>query len=256
MINLKSILLLSLVSFSLQDSHCLKTFSICQKKSVSYETGPIEHCISYDSSKEKCYACEGEYVVSSKQNSCLNFPNCKRLDSEDKKCEECYNFYLPNKEGKCERTLCASYNKDYGCSSCYDESGYYLKGTECKKIPIAYCDKGDENSCTTCANFAKKTNDGKCELRNLIEGCDEYNDDGTCNDCADDYEISSDGKKCNFKECDSKTENKVNYCGTCDVGYFIDDKDGKCIGIDGSKDSSSFNKVRYELIIFILSLLI
>lgn len=257
MINLKSVLLLSLVSFSLQDSHCLKTFTMCIPKVTNdepNETGSIDHCISYDSSKKNCYYCEEGYVASSDGKSCKYFPNCDQLDSEEKKCVRCYSFYLPNSEGKCERSLCSSYNKDYGCNSCYQ--GYYLKGSECKKIPIAYCLLGNESTCTLCANFAKKTNDGKCELKALIDGCEYYNDDGTCSKCADEYKKSADNKQCNFQGCDSKTENKYNYCGTCEVGYFPDPEDGKCMGIDGSKDSSSFNEVRYALIIFILSLLI
>lgn len=257
MINLKSILLLSLVSFSLQDSHCLKTFSKCFPKETNDEpdeTGSIANCISYDGSKENCWGCEEGYIVASGGKSCKYFPNCNALDSEEKKCVNCYSFYLPNSEGKCERSLCASYNENYGCKSCYQ--GYYLKGSECKKIPIAYCIDGNESACTSCANFAKKTSDGKCELKTLIEGCENYNNDGTCYQCAKDYKPSTDKKQCNFQECDSKTENKYNYCGTCEAGYFLDYEDGKCMGVDGSKDSSSFNEVRYALILFILSLLI
>ena len=147
MFNLKYILIISLISFTLQDSHCLVTSSACYDKEPTNNAGGIANC--KEAGEGVCYECVYGFALSSNQKSCISFPNCDNLAEGDKTCKECaYNFHL-NSKGQCERSLCEHYDEESGiCKSCYP--GYYLKNKECKKINIPHClevDELDEKKC-------------------------------------------------------------------------------------------------------------
>lgn len=253
MLNFKSLLLLSLISFSLQSDHCLLTFELCREDQTpvvdNLPKPTIENCLSQY--ENKCYYCKEGFLVSSSGEKCISFPNCRYLvEGNDEKCERCEYFYQPNSAGKCERSLCEDY-KGTICSSCYD--GYYLKGQECKKITLDHCIKWDEQNCLECAFYAT-LKDGRCTVRsNLIKGCEEYDSNGKCDHCDDDYSPNSSGG-CDFDQCNSGT--KVEYCGICEVGYYPDENDGLCTKYDGTRDDARGNKIEYSLLISLLALLI
>ena len=63
MFNLKYILIISLISFTLQDSHCLVTSSACYDKEPTNNAGGIANCKEAD--EGICYECVYGFAVSS-----------------------------------------------------------------------------------------------------------------------------------------------------------------------------------------------
>lgn len=256
MLNLKSLLLLALISFSVQFEHCYANFEICLGDSSSgssntLPTPTIQNCVFQP--EDTCYQCKEGFVPSTNGKSCISSPYCEEIDEDDTKCKECEVSYYPNKNGQCERTLCSLY-KDNVCKECYP--GYYLKGTECKRITIPHCLEWDETKCTKCDYYATLSNDGKCTVRaNLIKGCYFYDDNGKCNYCDEDsgYKLNNNGS-CDSNNC--KNGQKTEYCGVCETGYYTDPNDGKCMGYDGTKDIAALNQIGYVLLIVILALLL
>ena len=293
MLSLKLFLLLTLISFSLQDSHCLITYGRCfaetqetnQKKAekisnCEYESTysgnticnqckdgyahsqdsqrcvKFDNCIFLDGNDEKCSVCKEGYAVSYDQTKCISFPNCRKLQEGDTKCSDCVKHYHNNTEGKCERTLCSLYDENDKCTHCYD--GYYLnKDKNCEKINIQYCldvSSKDQNECTKCVGYLPIENK-KCVIpEKLVEGCNQYDKDGKCSACTPDYEYKS--GNCEFKGC-SEGKKKYEYCGACEAGFYLED--GFCTSHkDGSKDTgaANINKIQHALIILILALLI
>ena len=254
MLNLKTLILLALISFSIQFEHCYVTNENCldgAPSSGSYTppTTTIQNCVS--ELDNICYGCKEGFVPSTNGKSCISSPHCNKIEEDDKKCKKCETHYHPNSNGQCERTLCSSYKNNDVCDDCYE--GYYLKGTECKRITIPHCLKWDETKCTECDFYATLTDDGKCTVRsNLIKGCYSYDNDGKCTYCDGyhGYTLNNNGG-CDSKKCNNRRE----YCGVCETGYYID-LDGKCMGYDGTKDSAAGNKIAYALLIVILALLL
>ena len=100
MFNLKYILIISLISFTLQDSHCLVTSTECYDEEPTTNAGGIANC--EEAKKGVCYECVYGYALSSNQKSCIAFENCYILAEGDKNCKECnYNFHL-NSKGQCD----------------------------------------------------------------------------------------------------------------------------------------------------------
>lgn len=264
MLNLRTFLLLFLISFSFQDKNCLLKFRTCVSNSdyeqQPEENGSIENCIEYDEDDNQlCKECKNGYARSSDKTRCISFPNCDILEGGGDKCYKCHRFFHPNGNGQCVRTLCENYN-NYGqdnenCDSCYD--GYYLNTeNQCVKIPISNCRQynAPTGTCTLCLDYNIPNGDGNCNNA-LIEGCTTYSN-GECTDCDEDDYILREGT-CEFKNCGSGKK-VVEYCYFCQIGY-EEDSDGICIGYDGSKDTSSFSesiKVELAMIIFILALII
>ena len=94
----------------------------------------------------------------------------------------------------------------------------------------------------------------------LIDGCDGYNDEKTaCESCAFGYSKSTDGSGgCTFNGCGNT--NKVEFCGTCELGYYTSEATGKCVKNGetdaDSQDSSFMNKVGYFFLLSTFILLI
>ena len=264
MLNLRTYLLLFLISFSFQDKNCLSSFRFCVSNSEyeqqPVENGSIENCNDYnEDDNQKCSECKDGYAHSSDYKKCISFPNCYILEEGGDKCNICHRFFHPNANGQCIRTLCATYNNDgqgnENCDSCLD--GYYLKAeNQCEKIPISNCKEYDATNkrCKKCLDDDGPNADGNCNNA-FIEGCIEYSN-GECTKCDEENYIPKDGT-CEFKNCESG-ERAVEGCYICQIGYETG-SDGICIGYDGSKDTSSSSeniKVELAMIIFILALLV
>ena len=263
MINLKTLFLLALISLATQDDPCFIKFESCEKEETNtpVETpksnSKLPNCYYSINDDSICNICNPGFILNHEGTGCLSLENCWQVAEGNQKCKYCYAYYHPNPTtGKCERTLCHYFNDDDQCIECYD--GYYLKGTECKKIEIPHCLKADSDGkkCKRCIAEHILQDDGTCKFPSkLIKGCIDYDLNGKCLACEeDDYEpVTADGA-CNFIKCKAN-EKKVEYCA-CDAGY-ASDKDGQCIGHDGSRYSSnSSNKLEISLIITIFGLLI
>ena len=263
MSNLKYLLLLSFISFSLNDSHCLLTSSVCMPESK------IAHCIT--GKNNECWACESGYAISFDEQSCKPFQNCIKLAQGDNKCYQCESSYSLSTDGNCESQGCSSgyylkdktcqkisipycmivsSNNETECTNCFP--GYYLKDNTCQKISIPYCESvsdKNKNECTDC--LEGEPVNGKCNTP--IEGCNTYGQDGKCTNCDDEYDKKEDGS-CVFKECENG-EKKITACDVCEVGFYVGE-DGLCIGYDGTKDSSAGKKIKNSLLILALALII
>ena len=100
--------MLSLISLSLQDSHCLVSLEYCEEEEEnSKDPVKIEHC--YEMKGDKCDDCLIGYAASFEGTSCLPFQNCNSLEEGNKNCAECYYGFKVNSNGQCERTLCNEY---------------------------------------------------------------------------------------------------------------------------------------------------
>ena len=77
MINLRFLLLLSLVSFSLQDKYCLATYELYSPKNsgtgITTQQITIPHCVNQED--DKCLACGHNYLVSSDFSKCVYVSN-------------------------------------------------------------------------------------------------------------------------------------------------------------------------------------
>ena len=258
MLKLKSFLLITLLSISLQD-HCFVTIEQCVPKNPQNDEpdepdNEIDNC---EYSKEgKCEDCKFGYAVSFDGSSCIAFPNCVSLEEGNTKCKECYEYFHPNSNGQCERTLCEEFEGNV-CKSCYN--GYFLNNNkECEKITIPYCIKlGTDGKCKLCVNDDEANDQGTCNIpATLIKGCTKYDKDGKCIQCEYDYNGPDGNGICVFKGC-GEDEKKMEYCQYCQVGYGSYENE-ECVAIDGSTDNeaSTLNKVEYAALIFILALLI
>ena len=238
MINLTSLLLLTLLSFTLQIEHCKEAFFMClnQVEQQQQENKPattIPNFLDYD--ENECEMCKKGFALSDDYKTCVSTPidNCLRLD-KDNKCQKCYE-------------------------------GYYSKGDICENLP-EYCAYGSKDGCSSCAYYAKAIYDDEnnritaCEPITLINGCDSYNDEKTaCVSCAFGYSKSTDGSGgCTFNGCGNT--NKVEFCGTCELGYYTSKTTGKCVKNGetdaDSQDSSFMNKVGYFFLLSTFILLI
>lgn len=246
MFNLKSLILIALITFCHQDKNCLVYFEECEPKydinySGSIGAGSVANC-QYGVGNE-CYRCKSGYVDYNEGKSCVHFPGCESLTSEDKtkcsycqygyaltsdqtecvkfdncntlvdgdktKCKTCNNYFKVDKDGKCERTLCSEYestNSDV-CSICYP--GYYLnQDKKCVEITLQSClevETSDNTKCKSCEGGYSVDN-GQCVVPStLIKGCIEYDKTGKCTACDNNYYEGpkSDGT-CSFKTCQNE----------------------------------------------------
>ena len=106
MFNLNYILILSLISFTLQDSHCLITDEYCEEEDVG--SGKIPHCYDEDGNG-KCENCQNGYAISYEGTSCMLSPGCDKLEKGNQNCADCSIGFLTNSNGQCERSLCTGY---------------------------------------------------------------------------------------------------------------------------------------------------
>ena len=253
MLDLKLLLLLNLLSFCLQDEHCLATIEDCSVKGAATESeneyqSEIAHC-KFEF-RGKCVECEDDYAVSYDEQKCISFKNCIRLDEGDKKCVDC-KFPFLNSDGQCEKSTCSEKNGDV-CTSCHE--GYYLKENQCQKITLPYCvelSNSNNNECKECLDGISLSN-GKCVApEKIIKGCIQYDTKGKCTKCGD-YSYTFNNGNCNFNGCPTG-QTKIEYCVMCEVGFY-DDDDGLCVEYDGTKDTSKGMgiKIKYALLTLVI----
>ena len=93
MFHLKLFLLLTLISFSLEDSHCLITYEYCyeEKEPKQPKQTKISNCAYEDDEGTYCYSCKDGYALTYDGQSCTNsISKCYELD-EQNKCKYCYD---------------------------------------------------------------------------------------------------------------------------------------------------------------------
>ena len=254
MLNLHPLILVALISFSIQDKNCLIYFERCKatEKSIT-----ITNCISSNiDSYEKCDECKDGYVVSYDRKSCISIENpiehCTYYYSSSSenqlRCSECDNGYVPSDDQTSCNTVA---NLIDNCIS------YELAGDGqiiCRECKIDYFRSFDKKSCI--------------EFKNCNEFNNNEKDNEYCEECNYGYALSYDGSECKqFENCaklakgDSKCSecayffhlNKEgicerilcktyenNICTGCFEGYYLDgDKNCKKITIENCLESDS-----------------
>ena len=258
MLNLKCLILLVLISFSLQDKNCLIYFEKCEKPS----TITISNCISgYSSNDENnelteyCDECQVGYVPSYDMKKCIHIENSIQYciehssDSEDKlQCSKCdTNHALSNDRKSCSTVPnqienCISYSLVSEDNSLCDEckTDYFLSYDRKSCIEFKNCDDFNNNQdneyCEECNNGYALSYDGmSCKqfenCKKLAEG------NKKCSECVDNFHPNAEGK-CERTQCEDYDENDV--CTKCYEGYYLDnDKNCKKISIEYCLDADS-----------------
>ena len=240
MLNLKSLILLVLISFSLQDNNCAVYFERClatisidncidghsytnennekieycseckagylnsyDGKKCIYMENPIQYCIDhfFDSNDQlKCSKCDKSYSLSYDQKSCTSLP---------KEIKNCISYYLDN-EGtllcnECKTDYFPSYDKE----SCIEFKNCDSFNNNEENEYCDYCNDGyalsyDNKNCTAFENCEK-----------LAYG------DKKCDECVELYHPNAEGK-CERTQC--KDYNDDDVCTECYDGYYLDEK--------------------------------
>ena len=254
-------------------------------RSISYDKGICMSCqdgyyYSYSDKKctkdencEKssfgvCKECKSGYYLDKKQQKCiwgtgtLSFSNCK-ISNNGSKCDECYDDYYFDQEGKCVHTNYCSKGQGFKCEMCID--GYYLTeyGKICTTEKNCYSGRKDIGICTHCKdNFCIDFHDGKCKsnqenneflycttadgkCKECIYGkylgqdqkCSNsincaIAEKGECTKCIDNYYLGLD-KKCSSVEHCIYTDNYFN-CIECDQKFYYDKSNMKCKAAEGN----------------------
>ena len=228
MLNIKYILLLILVSFSYQAFKCLDPFKICNP----YSNPSISHCKF--GTYNQCLSCEENYSPNNDRTKCINVPNCRYFDDQEK-CLQCDYYYNFDSNGNCVKDYCLTYSNKI-CIQCYP--GFYLKNQQCERISIPYCLSLSEETCDDCAPGTELVGN-ECKVQSFIEGCETYNDDRTaCLSCGDNYNLAN--GKCTFtNQCSGFPVGEM--CLACEDGYYLYSTYYQCVGYDGTKESSNAN---------------
>ena len=238
MLNLQSLIILFLISFSFQDENCLITFRECEYTEPTKEI-KIPHCTGHyydedgDNEIEKCYECASGYVVSNDYKSCEQVQNpiehCISYykSGEYIYCNECENNYAPyyvNNNYECVKFDYCSYLEDKThCSSCKEGYARSYDKTKCISFKNCYQLNEDNTKCTRCHSHYHQNSNGQCELTL----CSSYSND-VCTACYDGYYLN-DKKECQkitIANC-LELDNSNKKCSRCLAG--IDpDSDGNC----------------------------
>ena len=248
MLNLKSLILFVLISFSLQDNNCLIYFERCQQKPT---TVTIANCIrGYSNNNENnvkteyCYECQDGYVRSNDRKKCIKIESPIQFcinhysDSEDKlRCSECdSNHALSYDQKSCEAVTnkienCIRYSLDSEgnplCDGC--KTDYFRSYDRKSCIEFKNCDDfnnydyEEHDYCEECnEGYALSYNEKSCEK---FENCYKLAEGNKrCSECFGNFHPNAEGK-CERTLCEDYDTNDV--CTKCYEGYYLD-KDKNC----------------------------
>jgi len=183
-----------------------------------------EHCISsYDST---CNGCEKGYALNTELNTCVEFEKCSEVNSDGTKCTKCaYDFYQPDKVGKCTINYCEEYDDEGNCEEC--EKFFYLNEEgKCQYIPIPYCRKGNETHCEKYSGFLGKDGNVEEGVKNYNKMCQSEDADGICYRCEPGYTLDETTHEC-ISNCEEFVETSP-ICKYCEHGYIPIEGDTVC----------------------------
>ena len=261
----KIIILINIISLSLQIDNCVRTYEICTKCKVGYYVvrnewqytcSNVENCL-FPVGKD-CGECTVGYTLDT-NNACVKsefIDNCRTYNQDDKsKCIECIDGYALSKDNtscieyeNCRQVdeknnckLCAKHymfdkngkckrslceaEKDGECTTCTE--GYYLVDGKCEPNPIEYCTKYENELCTECFHFARRNeNTGECILDKLISGCNRVDE---ADDTICDHCSLGYQLSTNKKKCEIQNcETIEEMCYQCEKGFYIADNGRAC----------------------------
>lgn len=216
------ILLISLVSISIEIDHCFIEENRCKTCLVGYtlnddKTKDNLYCIKFDNCEtfsndgKTCTKCKDGYILKEEGTICKQDP-CSHYDSETNICDTCNSNYQLNSETKiCELKIdnckIISLLKDTDCSEC--EKGYAWNSITHKCIEFPDCLETDETGtkCIKCKyNYYQPNEEGQC----ILDFCKDYDESGKCSKC-ESYFYLNDNFNCvyiNIPFCRELNENK------------------------------------------------
>ena len=239
MLNLSSLILIVLISFSLQDNNCLAYFESCEEKPYQVK---IENCVAGNLNEEEeeiCYYCKNGFYVSDDYKKCIEvankIANCQSYYSSydgQIKCRECStNYALSNDRESCiEFKNCDSLNEDGKCEECNEGYAVSYDGMSCRQFENCRKLAEGDVKCSECNvndNGEKiyiVNSEGKCERTQ----CKNYDTNNVCIECFEGYYLNDDKKceKITIENClELDTNNKK--CKSC-IFEIPPDSDGKC----------------------------
>ena len=248
---LKGLLILAVISYSLQAEHCLSELKVCNacKSGFNFqyysntEVRCTDIAIAFceTMSSNKCQYCQAGYDLNEDQTQCnkievqYTIPNClsEQTMNGNTICISCNKEYFPSED----RTSCVKFphckildsTDSTKCSECYD---YYYPNSngQCEKSFCEY--KDNDGSCAYCyGQFYLDDNDNCVKIP--IAYC-KYGDEEECSICMTGYTLSNDEKSC---KPDTQTESDYCYehedieagtCTSCFEGYSLNAQK-KCI---------------------------
>ena len=190
--------------------------------------------ISY---KGECLKCNKDYILIGKNDDLKickslksdDFTNCKKINQETGKCEECLEDYNLNEGDKKCIEILDCYESSFGiCTKC--NTSYYLNKEEnkCKyqvgnfyncKISL------DGKTCSECEDDYYLIGQGYCIGINYCLKGAIYN---KCKKCFPGYYISNYDGSCTKEDKCNIGEKHLGICLECEEGYYLDLVDGKC----------------------------
>ena len=240
---IKHLILVALISFSLQMENCFSPMKYCKRCNTDFYT-LIEHqdykskvseciknskyekiktvdanCIDADDPYEQCKECKRDYVVASDGKKCIPVPHCQVRD--DDKCQTCFNPFAKNDNDRtCEKKPLCKEIKDNKCKDCIY---YYYPNAdgECKSIPLEDCMVGDDKKCTQCNTNVAYLDGDVC--KKIPEHCNYFiQADKICQRCDNRYYVSTDKKKCESITISNCIQaNDATTCSVCDNKYYL-----------------------------------
>ena len=241
---LKSLILLTLVAYSLHIEHCLIEEKVCEQCKTGYnfkeyipnylyyvphkycDNNPIAFCLHM--SGQKCISCQSGYELNNDQTQCIEkLPTIELCVSEstsgsDIICEMCKGGYVPSadKRSCVENTNCISAYPN-NPSICFKCLNYYYPNSK-GKCELSYClNKNGNGKCETCYPQFYLNEKDEC-VKIPFEYCKE-GDDEECLECLDGFTLTSEGEKKICKRdvedhCKTKTGDT---CSVCEYGYSL-----------------------------------
>ena len=195
-----------------------------------------------------CKRCKYYYYLDKKQQKCLpqenQFMNCK-ISNDGIKCDECFDDYYFDKEGKCVMSNYCAKGKQNRCEKCIDN--YYLSsyGAVCTTEEQCYMGRSDIGICTQCNDdYCLDLKDGKCKSNqkdNELINCKVAK--GKCIECIYGAYLDQDQICTNTPNCEKSEKGK---CVKCSDYYYLG-LDGKCSRVEHCIYSDSyFNCIECE----------
>ena len=196
-------------------------------KEISYISYFINNCRFYKNINDnlKCSECDPNYILTEDKNKCFhkdNFPHCLKIENDNTNCKICREKFV-NINGFCEFgkiDFCLNYilNENIQkCEKCINK--YVLK----------------ENNC----------------IEGIIKNCKEYDNDGLCLKCEDDYTLYN-NNYCLFTKLDFFCEKGIldifgNFeCEKCLINHAFfenEEKRSKCVLLTEIKNCKRYNNL-------------
>ena len=244
---IKQLILVGLITFSIQVQNCENNAEVCKVcsdgytlikddynnakciKTTEYDKYKqiTENCIEGNAQYSECTSCARGFILS--ERKCKNAPHCSNFVGES--CYECRKPFAYN-DGKCEKRLLCEKVLENMCIECIDY--YYPDNGGCKRIPINNCKSGNSTECFTCEDAYYIDNNKKCTK--IPDECTNFDKPNkACRDCISTYYVK-DGKCVNIPIANCAVGN-AETCTTCVTGYYLDNN--QCLQIPAH--CSTFN---------------